>query len=194
MPPDLLRGFGWRSLREWRIANPGHRSFTVVRHPLARAHATFCTHLLMPGPECFGKIRMLLRKLHWLDFPEDGPGRGYTREEHRALFLGFLRFLRLNLAGRTSIRIDPAWASQEAVIRGFAARQVPDFVLRAEALGEGLAQVAGQIGRASPPLPPDPPDPGPFSLAQIHDDEVEAAAREAYGGDYEAFGYGDWRG
>jgi hypothetical protein len=193
-PPDLLRDFRWHSLRAWRASHPGHRSFTVVRHPLARAHTAFCTHLLVPGPECFGKIRMLLRKYYWLEFPEDGPGRDYTPETHRTLFLAFLRFLRQNLAGQTSIRVDPAWASQEAVLRGFAARQVPDLVLRAERLAEGLAQAAAQVGRASPPLPPPAPDPGPVPLAAIHDPEVEAAAREVYGGDYEAFGYGDWRG
>ncbi|MCU0910931.1 MAG: nodulation protein NodH [Rhodobacteraceae bacterium] len=193
-PPDLLRDFGYRTLRDWRAANPGFRSFTVVRHPLARAHTAFCTHLLMPGPECFGKIRMLLRKYYWLEFPEDGPGRDYRPAEHRMLFLAFLRFLRQNLAGLTSIRVDPSWASQEAVLRGFAARQIPDYVLRAEALAEGLAQVAAQIGRAPPPLPPAVRDPGPVQLAEVYDSEIEAAAREVYAGDYAAFGYGDWRG
>ena len=193
-PPDLLRDFGYRTLRDWRAAHPGFRSFTVVRHPLARAHAAFCTHLLMPGPECFGKIRMLLRKYYWLEFPEEGPGRDYGPAQHRMLFLAFLRFLRQNLAGLTSIRVDPAWASQEAVLRGYSARQIPDHVLRAEALEAGLAQVAAEVGRASPPLPAAVPDPGPVQLGEVCDDEVEAAAREVYAGDYSAFGYGDWRG
>lgn len=192
-PPDLLRDFGYRSLKDWRAAHPGFRSFTVVRHPLARAHTAFCTHLLMPGPECYGKIRMLLRKYYWLEFPEEGPGRDYSPAEHRVLFLAFLGFLQANLAGLTSIRVDASWAGQEAVLRGFAARQVPDAVLRAEDLAQGLAQVAAQVGRKAPPLPPAARDPGPVTLADIYDAEVEAAARAAYGGDYEAFGYVDWQ-
>ena len=30
-----------RSLRQWKRKHPGHRSFTVLRHPLLRAHAAF---------------------------------------------------------------------------------------------------------------------------------------------------------
>jgi LPS sulfotransferase NodH len=192
-PPDLLRDFGHKSLRDWRAAHPGHRSFTVVSHPLDRAHMAFSTHLLMPGPECFGKIRMLLRKYYYFEFPEAAPGPDYGAEEHRRLFLTFLRFLKRNLASQTSIRVDPSWATQEAVLRGFAKRQLPDLVIREDQLAKGLEQIAGQIGRAAPPLPPGKAARAPYALADIHDEEVEAAARDVYRGDYEAFGFGDWR-
>ena len=42
-PLDALKsGFNQKSLLSWMQARPGHRSFTVVRHPLARAHVAFC--------------------------------------------------------------------------------------------------------------------------------------------------------
>ncbi len=190
-PRDLLRDMGFRTLRDWRTRHPGHRTFTVVRHPLERAHAAFVTHLLVPGPECYGKIRVLLRDYHGIAFP-DAIDRAYSRETHRELFLKFLRFLKKNLSGLTSIRIDPAWAGQEAVLRGFAQRQVPDMVIREDRLAEGLAQLCAQVDRAAPELPPKQPSAAPVSLRAIYSPEIEAAAREVYAGDYAAFGFGDW--
>ena len=37
----LLTSFDRPALRKWREAHPGQRSFTVLRHPLARAHAAW---------------------------------------------------------------------------------------------------------------------------------------------------------
>jgi len=39
---DLVSGFDGASLQRWKHDRPGHRSFTVLRHPVARAHAAFC--------------------------------------------------------------------------------------------------------------------------------------------------------
>ena len=38
---DVTEGFEQKSLRQWKRKHPGHRSFTVLRHPLLRAHAAF---------------------------------------------------------------------------------------------------------------------------------------------------------
>lgn len=35
-----------KSLRQWKRARPGHRSFTVIRHPLLRAHQAFLTQIV----------------------------------------------------------------------------------------------------------------------------------------------------
>ncbi len=191
--PDLSRDMGHKALRDWRAAHPGHRSFTVVSHPLSRAHEVFCTHLLVPGPECFGKIRTLLRRHHSLEFPDPEPGPDYGIDLHRHLFLAFLAFLKRNLALQTSIRVDPSWASQEAVLRGFAKRQLPDMVIRDDQLAQGLGQIAAQIGRPAPELPPQKAPSGPYQLADFHDAEVEQAARDVYRSDYAAFGFTDWR-
>lgn len=189
----LRRDFGWRSLQDWRAAAPGHRSFTVLRHPLARAHATFAARLLLPGPACYGHIRAQLARDYWFEFPDGPPGAGYGADRHRTLFLQFLNFVRANLAGLTSIRVDGAWASQEAVVQGFARRLVPDRLIREDRLSEGLAELAAEIGREAPHVPTGDDDPSPVPLRAIYDAEVESAARAAYGRDYLAFGFGDWR-
>jgi LPS sulfotransferase NodH len=190
---DCRRDFTRRSLSEWRAARPGHLAFTVVRHPLERAHEGFVRHILQTGPESFPMIRARLRSLHGLDLPEGGPGAGWTLARHRAAFLGFLVFLRANLAGQTSIRVDPAWASQAALLQGFCALQPPDLILRAERLGEGLAWLAAQIGRpAPPPITTAAAPAGPVALSEIYDAEIEAAARAACARDYTGLGYGNW--
>ncbi|RYD17337.1 MAG: nodulation protein NodH, partial [Verrucomicrobiaceae bacterium] len=38
---DVTEGFEQKSLRQWKRKHAGHRSFTVLRHPLLRAHAAF---------------------------------------------------------------------------------------------------------------------------------------------------------
>ena len=42
----LLGDFVQKTLRLWKKANPGHRSFTVIRHPLLRAHQAFLTQIV----------------------------------------------------------------------------------------------------------------------------------------------------
>ena len=45
---DVTEGFEQKSLRHWKRKHPGHRSFTVLRHPLLRAHAAF-RHKIVAG-------------------------------------------------------------------------------------------------------------------------------------------------
>ncbi len=186
----LQRGFTQKTLRQWKRRHPGHRSFTVVRHPLARAHAAFCNHILNTGRGGFAEIRASLRRNYGLCLPDAAAGKA-DRRAHRRAFLQFLRFLKMNLAGQTGIRIDPAWASQSNVICGFAGFALPDMVLRAESLSEGLSRLAAEAGlKAAPPA--DPGEDHDAMLAEIYDDEIEAAARDAYQRDYMMFGYRAW--
>lgn len=180
--------FTQKTLRQWKRARVGHRSFTVLRHPVARAHEVFCTQILTGG---FGQIREQLVKTHKLDLP--APGEDYAdASSHREGFVSFLKWLKLNLAGQTSARVDAHWASQAAVLQGFSAFQGPDVVLREDRLAEGLTYLAAEVGQPPPALPSLPSH--DFTpLAAIHDSTIEAAARDAYGRDYIAFGFSDWR-
>lgn len=189
----LRRAFTRTTLRQWKRGNPGHRAFTVVSHPLARAHAVFCRRVLPTGEGTFPALRAALRTRYRVPLPEGDPGPGYDAAAHRAAFLGFLRFLRGNLAGQTSLRVDPGWASQSVLIEGMARLALPDMVLRAERLAADLEMLGRQVGIAAPPRPPAPARDGPVTLAAIWDEEIEAAAREAYPRDYLHFGYRDWR-
>jgi LPS sulfotransferase NodH len=175
---------GWtrKSLHTWMRERPGHRSFTVVTHPLERVFTVFRERILDPGPDAFHDIRAVLRDRYALDLPEE-PDPGPARL--RAAFLGFLAFLKANLAGQTSVRVPAAWASQAVLVRALSEVVPPDLILRAETASAELQTLWPE----APPLPPHAP---PAALAAIHDPVLEEAARAAYPRDYMTFGYGAW--
>lgn len=185
----IREGFDQRSLRAWQEEHPGHRAFTVLRHPLPRAWWAFDT-LILSGR--FRGIRDQLRRNHAMALPDPKARDGYGLPDLRADFLAFLRFLRQNLAGQTAVRVDAAWASQGAQLRGFAQVRLPDRLLREADWAEELAALAGAMGHDT--TPPPPPIPDWPDLAAIHDEELEDAARSALAGDFAEFGFGRWRG
>lgn len=193
---DLRTEFTQSSLRAWKRAFEGHRSFTVLRHPLARAHVAFCERILDTGPGTFDQIRKTLIRVHNLPLPETGADPEtdptYDFAAHRAAFLAFLKFLKANLAAQTGIRVDPHWASQLAVLQGYADFGMPDLILREDSLARDLSTLALQVGVSPGPEPAGGPTRLTERLRAIYDAEVEAAARAALGADYTAFGFGDW--
>lgn len=192
----LMVKFSQKTLRQWQRATVGHRSFTVLRHPVARAHAAFCDRILQDGPGSFREIRANLRRVHRLPIPKEAPdlrkAAGYDVAAHRAAFLGFLAFLRNNLSGQTSIRVDPSWAGQLTLLQGMAEFMLPDVILRETDLAAGLAALAQDIGAAKIPVLSDPAHPHEGWLAAIYDAEIERAARDAYQRDYDVFGFRTW--
>ncbi|MDO6584259.1 nodulation protein NodH [Salipiger sp. 1_MG-2023] len=188
----LARGFSQKTLRQWKRDREGHRSFTVVRHPLARAHDAFCSKVLTTGPGSYAGIRRTLRRAHALPIPEEEPGADYSASAHREAFEAFLLFLKANLAGQTAVRIDGHWASQTQVIHGMSELVVPDMVVREDEMLAYLPALALQVGHTAPPDPEKVPVAAPYALAEIYDDRLEAAARDAYARDYLMFGFADW--
>ncbi len=195
---DVRSGFNHKTIRQWMQEHPGHRRFSVLRHPVARAHAAFCDHILQTGEGCYFEIRQTLRKIHNLDLPDEGAHPEtdpvYTMEAHRRAFLLFLRFIKQNLTGQTSIRMDAAWGSQLSILQGMSQFAIPDMLIREDRLRGDFAMVAGQLGRTSMPEPRTDTDVHAARLAAIYDDEIETAARNACHRDYLAFGFGNWRG
>ncbi|WP_226624844.1 nodulation protein NodH [Alloyangia pacifica] len=192
----LTGNFSQKSLRQWKRARPGHRSFTVIRHPLARAHEAFCTRILSTGPGSYGRIRKTLRRAHGVPLPEGAPTPGgtpdYSLAQHRDAFAAFLIFLKANLAGQTAVRVDGHWASQAQSLQGMGEFTLPDMIVREEEMAVYLPALAMQVGHAAPPEPELQPDAAPYALADIYDAALEALAREAYQRDYLMFGFGDW--
>ena len=177
--------FNQKALRQWKRNHLGHCSFTVLRHPVARAFAAFRDCVLsgeMP------ELRGVLARNYKVDVPSQGEGFADTLAKRMA-FLGYLRFLKLNLGGQTGFRVDARWASQSAVLQGFAQFQSPDHVLHEDRLAEGLAYLVRVRGLKCPAIT----IPANSDLDEIYDAEVEAATRDAYARDYMAFGFGDWR-
>jgi len=191
-PDGLISGMSQKQLRQWRKHNPAHRSFTVVRHPLARAHSIFCRSILSTGADSLGQIRKTLRRRFDLQIPATEPDDTYTRDDHRAAFEQFLLFLKANLAGQTAIRVDARWASQTQVIAGFAELGSPDLIIRDHEMADDLPWLAGKLGRLSPgPVPRVAAD-RPYSLQDIYDAELESLSRSIYARDYMTLGFGDW--
>ncbi len=186
----LVNGYTQKTLRQWKRKHQGHRSFTVLSHPATRLHRVFCRHILGNGPEVFPEIRRALQNRYEISLPEEG--EDYDRVAHRTAFLKFAQFIKGNLSGQTSIRVDGSWASQSRLIEGFGQFILPDHILREDQLAQGLQALTAEIGAPCPDLKEATPD-QPYTLADIYDEEVEQAVRAAYQRDYMLFGFGPWR-
>jgi LPS sulfotransferase NodH len=175
-------GFEQKSLRQWKRKHPGHRSFTVLRHPLLRAHAAFRRKIVLGEAQDLRRILIngFLAELQ-------PPGEPFaTPDAERAAFLIFLNYCRLAVGGQTGARVDPSLASQTALVQGFASFQPLDYLLREDRLGEGLAMLATEMGINDPSLPRSVDE---AALLSIWDPTLEAAAAEAYQRDYVGFGF-----
>ena len=190
-PAELIREMTQRDLKQWMRGQPGHRRFTVLAHPLERAHRVFCERILATGPGTFGRIRRILQRSFGLDIPDAMPDPAYGPDRHRAAFVAFLGFLRANLAGQTTVRVDASWAGQAQILQGYGEVAPPDLILRPHEMAEALPGLAASVG--VPALPVEVlRDTGPVPLSAIHDDEIEALVRDIYQRDYMLFGFRDW--
>ena len=188
---DLVAGRTQRELRKWKRQSTGHRSFTVLRHPVPRLHHAFCTHILMPGPACFAELRETLRSEYEVPIPAGAPGADYDAAAHRAAFLAFASFVKGNLGGQTSLRVDPAWASQSSVLQGMGQVVLPDLIIREEEAAERLSDLAAALGLTAPAYRAEAAT-QPIALSDIYDADVEAAVKAAYQRDYMMFGWAPW--
>jgi hypothetical protein len=191
-PDTLPTHLNQKALRQWKRRNAGHRSFTVLRHPVARAHDAFCKRILSTGPGAFADIRKTLRNFHKLPLPKAEPDESYDRRAHREAFVAFLNFLRANLAGQTNIRIDAHWATQVAILQGMAQFGIPDMVIRETDMARHLPMLAQEVGYQAATPPQEAPTDSPFALSDIYDDEIEALVSDIYQRDYVMFGFGPW--
>ncbi|WP_420861854.1 nodulation protein NodH [Algirhabdus cladophorae] len=188
---DGLQGrFNQNSLRQWKKAHPGHLSFSVLRHPLARAHAGFCAHILSTGAGSYPAIRETLQRVHNVPLPAEGDA--YSLADHRAAFTAYLHFLKANLNGQTSVRVDPVWASQSNLLQGMGEFALPDVLVREDALEKHLERLTQDVGWTHVAAPQPEAD-TPFTLADIYDDALEALCQEVYQRDYVMFGFEQWQ-
>lgn len=178
-------------LRDWLKDHPDHRSFSVLRHPLVRAHDAFCEKILPSDGSGYPGIRATLRKRYKLPIPESTDAPDYDAVAHREAFAAFLVFLKSNLSEQTAIRVDPAWASQSQIIQGFTEFKVPDRLLREETLAEDLATLARDVGAGTATYTPSYAQ-TPIALGSIYDAKIEQLCRAAYQRDYVFFGFSDW--
>ena len=188
----LKSNMNQRQLRDWKSKHLPHRSFTVLRHPLMRAHEVFCRRILADDAGSYLKIRRTLRNRFELPIPEQMECANYGVSDHRKAFLAFLDWLNANLSGQTAIRQDGHWVSQSSVLAGFAQFQAPDLILREDELSDKLPPLAQSLGAEATPFTPHDLS-LPFALDDIYNAEIEKRAQVAYARDYEAFGFQSWR-
>jgi LPS sulfotransferase NodH len=189
---QLYQNMNQKALRQWKRKFVPNRAFCVLRHPVARAHFSFCKTILSTGPGSFSKIRRTLRNRFKLPIPEQMPDEAYTVVSHREAFKAYLKFVKANLAGQTAIRQDAHWATQASVVAGFAGHMMPDLVLRESELPTGLAELGTKIGRQKLPEFQVKAPETPFALADIYDAEIEAMCKDIYQRDYTVFGFSGW--
>ena len=182
-----------KELRQWKRKAGNHRSFTVLRHPVERAHHVFCQRFVNGGSDRFTKIRDILKRQFKVRLPKDRPGPGWTVEAHREAFEGYLKFVKANLNGQTSVRVDADWASQTQTLSGFAELQTPDLVLREDRLDEELGFLARSVGvNDVPSIEPAAAD-SPYPLNDFYDASLEDAVFDVYQRDYVMLGFKSWR-
>ncbi|MCC5963979.1 MAG: nodulation protein NodH [Rhodobacteraceae bacterium] len=188
-PDALLRDFTPRAWHDWQAAHPQRVAFSVLRHPLARAHETFVRQVIL------GKrvnVRAFIERVHGVRLPADAEeARGWANAEHRAGFLGYLHFVQANLAGQTALPTRAIWASQSRLIEAIVTQCPPHRLIRAERLAEDLPALGGELGQDLPEYAEGPGD-LPLDLAAIHDAALDTACRAAYTEDYLRLGFGDW--
>lgn len=180
-----------KNLRQWKRKMVGHRSFTVVRHPVQRAYEVFCHRILNIGKGGFIQLRKTLKKRYKIGLPDDPEALDYDLAAHRAAFAAFLQFLKPNLAGQTTVRVDGAWCTQAQTVEGFAGFALPDLIIREEELTEELSRLAKHVGRASPRLKLSDRAMR-YALADLYDQEIESLVKDVYQRDYMMFGFGPW--
>lgn len=186
-------GMTQKDMRRWKRQHPGHRSFTVLRHPLLRVHDAFCRFILPKGVENFADIRAALTDQYDVPLPSDGPGEGYDLEQHQHAFLAFLRFLSGNLGGQTSLRVDNSWASQAVLLHAIGEFVVPDRVIRSDTMDRDLPTLACEVGLEPSELAQDRGVVEPFALEEVCTPAIEKACETAYNRDYIMFGFAAWR-
>ncbi len=114
-----------------------------------------------------------------------------SANQHTA-FLAFLTFLKGNLGGQTSLRVDNTWASQGILLHAITDFAIPDRVIREDDLTASLAETAKDASVEAPPMAQSFSSEAPFDLAEIHDDKIEKAIRAAYQRDFMMFGFDRW--
>ncbi len=190
---DIQGGMTQKDLRKWKRQNPGHRSFTVLRHPLDRAYDAFCRFILPNDEENFADVRIALVTRYNVPLPQDPSDDAYDMEKHRAAFLAFLKFLAGNLGGQTSLRVDNSWATQTTLLYAIGQFLVPDRVVREEDLPQVLPQVAKEVGLAADLSDTSFATQTPIKLSEIYNKDIEAACEAAYHRDYVMLGFRAWR-
>lgn len=190
-----------RTLLEWMRSNPDVLAITAVKHPLSRAYDAFMSKIFTTGPNTYDFIRKQLIQNFDVDIPDATlmedcdqdalADIGYDTKHHRLAFHNFLRFLKSNLDGQTSIRIDGLWAEQMSFLSGFNSAVPISLIAKEGRLDPSFRYIETLLDLDAPKLGvPMKPD-HMISLDEIYTRQTENLARKVYASDYTRFGFDD---
>lgn len=179
---EVRRDFTQNTLRQWKRQHSGHRSFTILQHPLHRAWRAFL-HLLTAAS---AELRQLMRDVYRMGLHADDELTNMSDEQSSKLFREFLDFLNRNLNGQTSLPTHPQWATQSAIIAGFSKFSQPDMLIREDRLAEELEYLCKAVKIKEPHLNALDPETYPDFLGEA---DIQQTARSVYARDYMAFGF-----
>jgi LPS sulfotransferase NodH len=181
----VLAGFGPRVLGRWLDRHAGRRSvFTIIDHPLPRAHRAFAAAVIGGDAPALGA---LIRRRAGIapddPSPFDDPAR------HRAAFAAWLQH-----AAEGGLGMGEAALPQAELIAGLSRIAMPDRILRTDRIARDLAALARAHDLPDPGWIPLPPDPADLRLAEIRDSEIDGLAAQLLWRDLRAFGFAGWEG
>lgn len=199
----LHTGHSQRTLFEWMQSNPEITSFTAVRHPIVRTYDVFMSKIFATGEGTYDMIRKKLVTDFSLKLPDKSPEKhvdrqhivatGYGPKEHRVAFHQFLKFLNINLAGQTSIRVDGLWALQTTFISGFNTAVPIAMVAKEGALDPAFRYIESLFDIPTPNLLCPIQNTYMFSLDEIYTRQTENLTRKTYNQDYIRLGFADYQ-
>ncbi len=187
-PENLGTGLNQKELAAWQDGARDLLSFAVVDHPLERAYRVFLSHIFPPQGARFPKIRRRLQAHFDVSLPDDL--EDWDTPRHGNAFEAFLVFLKSNLAGQTSIRIDPCWEQQHKLLAGLGSVQPLSRIIRSAEFPAFVQDVALRFDVT--PQTPTSTEVNAFPLGEIYERRLENLARAAYAKDYRMFGFSDW--
>lgn len=185
-------GMTQKDLRRWKRQHPGHRSFTVLRHPLPRVYDAFCRFLLPTETENYTDVRHALVENYGVPLPKAWPDDDWDLDKHRTAFFAFLKFLAGNLGRQTSVRVDNTWATQATLLSAIGQFVIPDRMVRAATLTRELEELCRDIGVDAPSLKDGFEVESPFPLSEVVTKSINEACATAYRRDFVMFGFDAW--
>ena len=191
----LHTGHSQRTLFEWMHSNPDVQVLSAVRHPLPRVYDAFMSKIFATGPGTYDMIRKQLIESFEVDLPAaaDIDAGTYGVRQHRNAFHAFLRFLKSNLAGQTSIRIDGLWASQMSFLSAFNTAVPVSLVMREGRMDPAFRYVESLLEIPAPDLGAPVRVEHAIPLDKIYTRQTENLARKVYNMDYTRFGFDDYQ-
>ncbi|MGB1212279.1 MAG: sulfotransferase family 2 domain-containing protein [Pikeienuella sp.] len=178
-------------LNEAHIARRRRRggfAFSFIRHPALRALDVFQRRFVATGEGTFPSILEVLIQRY------GAPDAAKMFEDRAAFGVGFdafIAFIADNLAGRTSVREDPSWASQVALLAAFAREAPVDFTGRCERAVEDITYVLSRLGVDDPhgALARKTADELTVTAGEVITPARERRLLEIYAEDYARLGY-----